>query len=175
MLHDLIPSKGFTLIELLIVFSILAIISTIGIAAFSGYSQSQNLRNASLTLKTLLQQARTDAAAQVNTSVCANTFQGYAVQLCCSAGGLGCPNCTTGNDYEIDIVCSNASGPTYATVANTGGKFPSGVSINTTSTTQRSFQFIPLSGGVTSGGTIVLNGANSTQQAITVTGTGVIQ
>lgn len=175
MLQQTKYSSGFTLIELLIVFSLLAIISTIGIAAFSSYSQSQSLRNAALSIKTLLQEARTDAASQVNTCNTGSTLQGYALQLCCSVYGSGCPSCTSGNDYEIDTVCSGSPTSTYTTVANTGGKFPSGVSLNASSTTQRSFQFIPISGGVVSGGKVVINGANNAQQTITVSNTGVIE
>lgn len=175
MLQNAKYSSGFTLIELLIVFSLLAIISTVGIAAFSSYSQNQNLRNAALSIKTLLQEARTDVASQVNACSRASTFQGYALQLCCPTYGSGCPNCTSGNDYEIDAICSGSPTSTYTTVANTGGKFPTGVSLNTTSTTQRSFQFIPIAGGVVSGGKIVIKGANNMQQTITVSNIGVIE
>lgn len=175
MLQHIKHSSGFTLIELLIVFSLLAIISTIGIAAFSSYSQNQNLRNAALSIKTLLQEARTDATSQVNSCSTSSTFQGYALQLCCSSYTTGCPSCTSGNDYEIDAICSGSPTSTYTTVANTGGKFPTGVSLNISSTTQRSFQFIPITGGVVGGGKVVINGANTMQQTITVSSTGVIK
>lgn len=163
--------RGFTILELIVVFSILAIISTIGIASFQKYGDSQKFRKTVLDIKTLLQKARSQSLSQINICAAGTTFQGYAVELCCQSGGLGCPpNCTTGNDYELDSVCSAA----YTTVPGTGKKLPNGVAIDS-STSPRSFKFIPITGGVVQGGSIVLNGANSTKQTITVTNSGIIQ
>lgn len=166
---------GFTLLELIIVFSILAILSTIGIASFVSYTKSQSLKNSTLDIKTLLLQARSQSFSQTNLCPNGNTFQGYVVNICCPPGGGACSNpppfCTSGNDYEIDILCSSS----YSLVANTGKNFPSGVSVDNSLTTNRSFHFIPITGGITQGGTIVLDGNNNATQTITVSSIGVIQ
>lgn len=164
-------NSGFTIIELIIVFSIMAIISTVGIASFQAYSNSQKLRTTTLDIKTMLNQARSLSLSQNNVCAVGSSFQGYAVELCCTNGGINCPpNCTAGNDYEIDSICSS----TYGTIAGSGKKLPSGVTIDS-STSQRSYQFIPITGGIVKGGQIVLDGANNATQTITVTSSGIIQ
>src|SRR5260221_9581049 len=79
--------RGFTLIELIIVFSVTAILSMIGIASFVAFSQSQNMTNAILDLKTMLLTARSNALSQVKPSVCGvQQLQGFQVNVCCSGG-----------------------------------------------------------------------------------------
>lgn len=163
-------SKGFTLIELIVVFSVMAIISTVGIASFASYNNSQKLKNAALDMKTMLQQARSQASSQVKPNAC-GVFQGYEVRVCCVSNGTNCPTCLASGDYELDAVCS--SSPNGVLINST--KLVGGVSVDTADTTARSFLFIPITGGVAQGGKVVLQGANSAKQTITVTSTGVIQ
>jgi prepilin-type N-terminal cleavage/methylation domain-containing protein len=160
--------RGFTLIEIIVVFSILAIISSVGIASFSKYTDSQKLQGANLQVRTLLSEARSKSLSQSSTCVSNTVFQGYAVKIC---NGPGNPTCTAGNDYELDIICSG----TYTVVSETGGVFPSGISVDSSTTNPSMFVFIPITGGVSQSGQIVLDGANSAKKTITITSTGVIQ
>lgn len=100
-------SKGFTLIEIVIVFSIMAIISSVGLASFSNFSKSQNLNKATLDLSTMINKAKSLTISQAlsNGSVqnlCdegaagVKTFAGYAVKVFQSSGS-----------YELDILCGN--------------------------------------------------------------------
>lgn len=61
-------SKGFTLIELLVIFSVVAVLSGVGVVALSTYSQAQQLTQASNNMKLLLQEARANAISSVNTT-----------------------------------------------------------------------------------------------------------
>lgn len=163
-------SSGFTIIELIVVFSVLAIISTVGIASFVTYTNSQKLRNASLEIRTMLQQARSQSLAQVKPASC-GTLQGYVVRVCCVPSGSNCPTCLSAGNYELDALCSSVP----SGVLMTSKTLPDGVSINNNGTSQRSFQFIPISGGVVQGGMITLDGVNGQKQIATVSATGVIQ
>ena len=165
-------SSGFTLIELLVVFSIFAILSTIGVAYFSSYTSSQKLRTATLDVKTVLLQARSQAQTQVKPNNC-GIFQGYEVRICCKPSGSNCPIHSCDNNYQIYAVCSNNSDGIPP--SSPGSTLPSGVSINDTGTTNRSYLFIPITGGVVKGGTIQIDGTNGQSQTITVSSTGVIQ
>lgn len=165
-------NAGFTIIELVVVFSIIAILSTISIASFVTYTNSQTLRNTALSLRTVLQEARSESSSQVIPNNC-GVFQGYEVRIC-HTSGLTCPVCLTSGDYELDANCSTSqNGINQATYT-----FPAGVSLVTSgspTTTQCSFHFIPITGGVTSGGAVVVKGTNNVTQTVTVSGAGVIE
>lgn len=165
-------TQGFTLIELIVVFSVMAVLSTVGIASFVSYTNSQKLRNAVLDIKTSLQNARSQALSQTQNSACTGTIQGYEVRICCRSGGTSCPTCNSTGDYEIDATCSTI--PNGVLVPGSSGILPSGVSISSSATTQRVFHFIPIVGGVTIGGNIGITG-NGQTQTVKVTTTGVIQ
>lgn len=163
-------SLGFTIIELLIVFSILAILSTVGIASFVSYTNSQKLRNAILELKTMLQEGRSNALSQVKPASC-GVLQGYEVRFCCTGGGTNCPTCLSPDDYELDAMCSSIASGILIKSSN----FPDGVTVNNAQTTWRTYHFIPITGGVSKNGKITLSGSNGQQQIATVSATGVIQ
>lgn len=134
--------KAFTLIEIVIAFSIMAIISTIGLAAFVDYSRSQSLNNAVNELVTILNKAKSNAQSQVVPASC-TSFQGYKIIICSGppASEL-CAN-VKGDDYEMDRVCDNKN------VLVESKKFTdSNISFDTSSTTSTSFFFKVLSGGV---------------------------
>lgn len=57
--------KGFTIIEILVVFSMLAILSGIGVVSLSSYSRSQQLNQAANNLKILVSEARFNALSAV--------------------------------------------------------------------------------------------------------------
>ncbi len=159
-------TNGFTLIELIVVFSVMAIIATISLASFDSYTNSQKLRTSVLDIKTLLQQARSESINQLKPASCTGTLQGYEVRIC---AGNTCNN--SANDYELDALCSVVPNG----ILISGSTFPSGVTLDANGTTQKSFRFIPITGGIVQGGTIMLDGANSAKQSIVLTTSGVIQ
>lgn len=71
--------KGFTLIELLVSLSVVAILSTIGLAAYVEYSRQAALETAAASLKSALYDARSRALSQKKPEVCNGSFQGYQV------------------------------------------------------------------------------------------------
>src|SRR5579872_5583919 len=83
---------GFTLIELIVVFSVMVILSSIGIASFVVYSHSQAVDTNMKEFKTMLFTARSNALSQLRDTGCfANGFTGQGYQLagyqvvaCCS-------------------------------------------------------------------------------------------
>lgn len=167
-------SQGFTFIELLVVFSITAILSTLGIASFLSYSRSQDLRNATYDLSTLLNSAKSNSQAQVKPSdkcSTADTLNAYKVYVCCVGGG--CPACVDSSD-DMELVVSCGSKPDQVVISK---KFPHGISVNTQvgQTTSRSFSFMPLNGGISGAGQVVLNGYNSETKKVMVSTSGVIQ
>lgn len=96
--------KGFTLIEILVVFSIVAVLSGIGIASFASYSRTQQLNQTANNIKLLVNQARFNALSAVktnkdqngNTVTCGNeSFVGYSVSV-------------IGNDQvKLSLQCTN--------------------------------------------------------------------
>ncbi|MBI2622793.1 MAG: prepilin-type N-terminal cleavage/methylation domain-containing protein [Candidatus Levybacteria bacterium] len=97
-------NSGFTLIELIVVVSILAILSTLGIAAFVNYSRTQALNAAALDVVTMLQTAKSRAQSQIKPGgVCASSpLDGYKVVICPG----GCPVRATEYGYELNAVCA---------------------------------------------------------------------
>lgn len=166
---------GFTLIELLVSFSILAMLAVVGVAAFVNYSNSQRIVNAMSDLRTTLINARSLSFSQstVGTGCYGSSlpFQGYKVLVCCPSAGSGCPCISSATrDYEIDAVCGGSS------FFKQGTKLPANVSVNTTSTTSRSFFFKGLSGGVDGAGQVALQDTQTSVTKIaTVSATGAIQ
>lgn len=159
-----ISKKGFTLIELIVVFSVIAIISTIGVAAFVGYSRTQALNQASIDLSTYLSTAKSRASSQIKPSAqCNDTtiLDGYSVSVNIIA-----------NTYSLNVVCSGA------TFALTTVKLPNGITFNSGSatppTTTTGVFFAILNSSVTGTGNIVLTGYGQTK-TITIDSLGVIQ
>ena len=109
---------GFTLIELLVVFSIITVLSGIGVASFVNYSRSQAVDNSYKEFKTTLFTARSRALSQLKAGTCGNAdstleMLGYQVVLCSVPGhshpiGIACNDNTSA--YELQIVCGNSDG-----------------------------------------------------------------
>lgn len=100
--QDLSCKKGFTLIELVVVLSIVAIMSTLALAAFSEYSKIATLHQATLDVANMLELARYNSLSQVDSvggQTCSSTsypeFYGYSFNI-------------TGTSYEIDILCDQS-------------------------------------------------------------------
>jgi prepilin-type N-terminal cleavage/methylation domain-containing protein len=107
--HSL-DKKGFTLIELIVVFTVIAILSTIGTVSFVSYSRTQSLNQATNDLVQALTTAKSLSASQLK-SLSKNgkiwkcqdyqTLNGYGIQI-----DMG----TTGN-YRLYIECMASGEP----------------------------------------------------------------
>jgi prepilin-type N-terminal cleavage/methylation domain-containing protein len=82
--------RGFTLIELLVVFSLITILSGIGVVSFASYSQAQQVSQATSDVRGLINEARFDALSSVTTNkstdgnivTCGNnSLIGYSVEV----------------------------------------------------------------------------------------------
>jgi len=143
--------NGFTLIEMVVAFSILAVLSTIGIAAFVNYSRSQAMQQATNDLRTALNTAKSLTATQTTnltekngvTLVCPNdkSFQGYGININSSS-----------NNYNFYIKCSGNE--IKSTVYK---KLPDKITFDSTSIDDIFFSV--LTGGIVGSGDIVLNGS----------------
>ena len=150
-------NKGFTLIELIVVFTVIAILSTIGTASLVSYSRTQSLNQATNDLVQALNSAKTFSASQIKVlningktySQCQNPAQSYTLS------GYGV-KILSQHSYALYIACINNNGIVADYPANlsdpTNGTFvalPSDVSFDSTSTNITDIFFPVLSGGVT--------------------------
>lgn len=104
--QELKSGAGFTIIELIVAFSILAVISTIGVIAFVSYSQIQAVNAGGYEVVTMFQTAKSRAQSQVkpNTGACSVLpLYGYEVVLC--PGG-----CNVGYKYRLNVLCGDGGG-----------------------------------------------------------------
>ncbi|MGH7245714.1 MAG: pilus assembly FimT family protein [Candidatus Levyibacteriota bacterium] len=168
--------KGFTLIELIVVFSIITVLSSIGIASLVSYDRVQEVNAAISDLQTMMQTARSRALSQVRNTCPANTsFSGYEVLICSSCSGLyaSCVQCANTkipqDDYELRFMCNGVATST----ALDSKKLPAKVTINDKTTTNRAFIFRSLT-GLTTGGVASISGYGKGKW-VTVSATGVIQ
>lgn len=150
---------GFTLIELLIVISLIAMLSTLGIAAFLSYSRTQTLNTAVLDVVSMLNVAKFRAQSQVrpNEGACtsaANQLDGYQVNIDIST-----------KQYKLLAVCGGFS------VEIMTKTLPANISFQSAAPT--SILFRVLSGGVDKPGTITISGYD-TAKTITIDSSGKI-
>lgn len=154
-------SFGFTLIELIVVFSVMVILSSIGIASFVVYSHSQAVDTNMKEFKTMLFTARSNALSQLRDSSCfSNGFTGQGYQLagyqvvaCCSFGSLCLTKqCnTSSNSYELQAVYSYPDGSGETDQTCLGKKFtdPNITIVTSSKTTATYFFFSSVTGTVT--------------------------
>jgi prepilin-type N-terminal cleavage/methylation domain-containing protein len=158
--------NGFTLIELIVVFSVIAVLSTIGIASFVSYSRAQTLQQATNDFISVLNTAKARTAAQVKPSPeCASssTLQGYSVTVTLTGSS---------NTYALNVICSGVTTSIKTVSLPTGVTFNSAIATPPTTTTN--VRFSVLSGGVTGSGNIVIYSYGSTK-TVTVNSVGGIQ
>lgn len=135
-----VRQNGFTLIEILVVFSIIAVLSGIGVASFAAYSRSQQLAQSGNNIKLLVNQARFSALSVVktnrdqsgNTVSCGNeVLLGYAISI------IG------NNQIELSMECANTSSQPFKAL-----NLPRGYSFdNTTTCTQFRFDSLSATAG----------------------------
>lgn len=146
---------GFTILELIVVFAIIAILSTVGIAAFVSYGRTQTLQTSVSEVSVLLNLAKSRSLSQIKPSVCSSQIlNGYQVVI------------SLPDKYEMDVVCS---GFAYKIQGKT---LPTNITFNS----QGTYFFPILVSGVRIQGpaTIVLTGYGQ-QKSITLTSIGGIQ
>jgi prepilin-type N-terminal cleavage/methylation domain-containing protein len=140
-------NKGFTLLELIIVFTVISILSSIGIASFVSYSKAQSLQSAASDLALTLNSAKSRANSQVKPNDCSGALIGYKVVI-------GYPSTTPITKYSLYAVCGEPLLIKTTTLPDNGKIiFDSDKSI-----------FFPiLTGAVGGSGAIVLTGYNLTK------------
>ena len=158
-------SEGFTLLELVVVFSIIAVLSTISISSFVSFSRNQTLQQAQNDLINVLNTAKAKTVSQVKPSpACTNynTLNGYSVSID-----------TAAQTYTLNVVCSGTTNPLPPPTP-----LPHGVTFNSSldnpPTTTTSVFFSVLTGAVSGSGNIVLTSFGQTR-TITITSEGTIQ
>lgn len=159
--------KGFTLIELLLVFSIIAILSAFGTAAFINYNQSQKVSNTSLEVVAILNLAKSRATSQVKPSSCSGVLNGYKVGLCKLAPNV-CLSSEVLEDYALYALC----GDEIVSPAIERKKLLDGISFDVNSAP--SFFFKVITGGVNQGGIIKITGYGQ-EKCVTISNIGSIQ
>jgi prepilin-type N-terminal cleavage/methylation domain-containing protein len=126
---------GFTLIELVVAFSIMAVLSTIGVASFVNYSQAQSLQQAVNDLTTTINTAKAKTATQVN-DVCSGSskaFSGYDVVL---------TKTTNPDSYTLNAICNGVEAIPPVTTTS----FPKGVSLDSSMPNKITITFSVLTG-----------------------------
>lgn len=154
---------GFTVIELIVVFSIIAILSVIGVASFVSYSRVQILESASQDLLSTLLTAKSRAISQVKPTAqipqCNDSaiLNGYKVILCPTSSSDVL--CDSPNSFVLAVTCSTQS---YKLKSST---FPKNVTYSPVPSTL-SFFFPVISSGVTGSGTITLSAYGNTKTIV---------
>ena len=99
MIKKIFNLKGFTLIELIIVFTVLAILSVGGIAAFVSYSQLQSLSNDRENIIAILNLAKANTTSQLKSAqTCSGALEGYSVIFTTSGANA--------NTYNLYVRCT---------------------------------------------------------------------
>lgn len=161
---------GFTLIEIIVVFSIISVVSSIGIASFVTYSKTQAFNSVVSDFTNTLSLAKSRAQSQVKPSSCSGTFDGYQMALC-KLSPSDCLPADADKDFALSVVCDGILvSPAYGKI------LPNGINIDRLSPSlSYSLLFHALSGGVNQEGQVKIEGNGyckvvniSTTSAVTV-------
>lgn len=142
-----INTPGFTMIELIVVFSVMGVLSTIGLASFVSYSRSQVLQQATNDFTTFINSAKTRAASQVKPSTQCTSLsilQSYSVTINIVA-----------RTYSLNVTCSGNSTVLQTTTLPQNVSFNSATASPPTTTTNIIFPV--LTGGVNGSGNVVIS------------------
>lgn len=154
MRRSIFNSAGFTLLELIIVFTVIAILSTIGIASFVDYSRVQVVQSATSDLESTINMAKSRALSQTKPFGCeSQVLQGYEVDL---------DTVNNPNSYTIWAVCSDSLVNPFSSTTNKI-VLPTSISFDISKTTTLSIFFPIIKGGVRGAGNIVLKGYNQSR------------
>lgn len=166
MTYALLPNsqseRGFTLIELLIVFSIIAFLTTVGLASFIVYNRFQILNTAAQEFVATLNTAKIRSASQVmksgsNDCSLSGGLLGYKVSV--TAGGANGIN-----KYKLYLICSSAD-----FLVGSEKTFPAGVYFSTSPTPPSSeIYFKVLSGIVTGAGAVQIQDIWNNKKVVNV-------
>jgi len=137
--------RGFTLLELIIVFTVIAILSTVGIASFVSYSRSQSLQSAASDLALTLDSAKSRANSQVKPSGCSGALKGYKIDI------------YSETTYSLSVVCPGVDSPIQTTILPDKGNIKFTVGVGT------SIFFPVITGTAQGAGQIVLTGYNQSR------------
>lgn len=154
---------GFTFIELIVVFSVIVILSSIGIASFVSYSRNQQLNSSVSDLVTVINLAKSRSSSQVKPDICSDSemLEGYEVRICGLAGSSCISSFPIGSyGYELDVKCSSKGFP--VPISNYAKQLPQSISFSG-ATTSTSLFFPILLGGVKGKGEIVFTGYGQTK------------
>ena len=155
-------TKGFTLIELVVVFSVIAVLSSIGIASFVESSRNATLQSAVNEVTSILNIAKSRALSQTKPTdlVCGITsvdsLSGYRVNIN-----------TTKPNISLVAVC----GITPDSIQGYQYSLPDGITLPVGND---SYFFPVLTHGVDHSGLIIIKGYGNKQTTITVNKSGVI-
>ena len=99
-------NRGFTLIELLVVFSIIAVLSGVGIVSFVSHSHSQQVNQTANNIKLLISQARFNALSAVKTN---QDLSGNTIS--CGSESLGgyTINILGNSQIELNQLCASVN------------------------------------------------------------------
>ncbi len=130
--NALFKNSGFTIIEIIIVFAVITILSSIGVAASISYSRAQSLESAYQNLLTTLNQAKSYSVSQYKPRECQDKVL---------------------EKYRIDLDVENSSYVFYVFCESqyeiSTMNLPKDVTFSSSQTTSRFFEFPILTGGVT--------------------------
>jgi prepilin-type N-terminal cleavage/methylation domain-containing protein len=167
--------RGFTLIELIFVITIIAVLTSVGIASYVSYDHSQTLQNATLDVVTMLNVAKSRASTQyVPPSIlqckappagAGEPLGGYKVVITASSDSSSNPN---PNTYELKVICGPNDGSNEYTVGSSHS-----LPRNFKFTGNAEYTFLLINGGVVTTGPVTVSGySNTISKTIGVDGSG---
>ncbi len=181
------PSKyqaGFTFLELIVVFSVMAIISTVGVVSFNQYNKSQEINGSVSDIVNILNLAKSNSRSQIKPAICDSlgyTLKSYRVTINIST------HSTFPNSLELHAECLGPSGPLDLHYYGTGENpntplrltLPKNIEIenvlsNVSTKDDPKIFFYPLFQGDVDGGKICIDSDGAAVKSIEVNELGVV-